>query len=295
MKILVFGKTGQVAQSLQNFATKDIQVEALSRDMSDLRAPDTCAAIIASSNADVVINAAAYTAVDQAEDEEGLATLINATAPEAMARAAALRNLPFLHISTDYVFDGTQQTTWKTSDVTAPLNAYGRSKLAGERAIQKIDGPSAILRTSWIFSSHGKNFVTTMLRLSESRKNVSIVCDQFGGPTPADAIANTLVNMAAQMVADISRIRQGEIYHYCGAPMTNWANFARETFRAAQREILVDDVATEEYPTKAQRPRRSYLCCKKLEEDFGISPPDWREYLATALTEIKNRPDWDKP
>ena len=198
MSILVFGATGQVACELQRQA----DVIALSRAEADLSDPQSCADAIERHQPTAVINAAAYTAVDKAEEEEALATVINGDAPAAMARAAATLKIPFVHISTDYVFDGTGQTPWSPQDATAPLGAYGRSKLAGEIGVAQAGGQAAIMRTSWVFSAHGANFVKTMLRLGADRDRLTIVADQFGGPTPAAAIAAAALNMAAQMQDD---------------------------------------------------------------------------------------------
>jgi len=194
MKILVFGKTGQVATCLQDQA----DVTALGRDQADLTHPDQCAAIIASTDAEIIINAAAYTAVDQAETDTDTAELVNHTAVAAMAKAAAARNIPFLHISTDYVFPGGGSEPWNTDAKTGPLGVYGATKLRGEQAIVAAGGPFAILRTSWVFSAHGNNFVKTMLRLGKDRDALTIVGDQIGGPTAAADIAATLLDMVTQ-------------------------------------------------------------------------------------------------
>ncbi|MDQ2095987.1 SDR family oxidoreductase, partial [Rhodalgimonas zhirmunskyi] len=184
-KLLIFGKTGQVARELRRLEGPDLTITALGREEADLSDPAACAAQIEQTDADAIINAAAWTAVDQAEEHEALATRINGAAPGAMARAAAKRALPFLHISTDYVFAGDGTAPHRPDDPPAPCNAYGRSKLAGEQAIRAAAGQAAILRTSWVFSAHGSNFVKTMLRLSETRDALSVVADQIGGPTPA--------------------------------------------------------------------------------------------------------------
>ena len=193
--ILVFGKTGQVATELQRQA----DVTALGRDQADLSDPQACAAVIADLKPSVVINAAAYTAVDKAEEEEAKAQTINAAAPGAMAGACVHLDIPFLHISTDYVFDGSGTKAWRETDPVSPQNAYGRTKLAGEQAIRAAGARHIILRTAWVFSAHGANFVKTMLRLSETRDALSVVEDQIGGPTPAADIAATLLTLADHM------------------------------------------------------------------------------------------------
>lgn len=283
MSILIFGKTGQVATELQRQA----KVTALGRDRADLSDPAACAAAILDARPAAVINAAAYTAVDRAEEDEALATTINGDAPGAMARACAGLGIPFLHISTDYVFDGSGDTAWSTDAPPAPLNAYGRSKLAGEQAVMAAGGPHAILRTSWVFSAHGANFVKTMLRLSETRDALSVVADQIGGPTPAADIAATLLNMADQMQQGTG----GGLYHYGGQPAVSWAGFAREIFAQAGRAVTVTDIPTADYPTPAPRPLNSRLDCSRLTRDFAIPAPDWRAGLAQVLADLAPAPE----
>ena len=283
MKILVFGKTGQVARELQALADANLHVEALSRAEADLLDPAACAACIAQTDADAVINAAAYTAVDQAETETDKAQIINADAPGAMAKAAAERGLPFLHISTDYVFDGTGQGARAPDDPTAPINIYGRTKLAGEDNVRAAGGPHVILRTSWVFSAHGANFVKTMLRLSESRDALTIVADQHGGPTPAAGIAATSVAMARGLLDG----KTGGTYHYSGAPATTWADFAREIFHIAKRPVTVTDIPSTDFPTPAKRPLNSRLDCATLLSEFGITPPDWKAGLTRVIAQLE--------
>ncbi|WP_170468387.1 dTDP-4-dehydrorhamnose reductase [Ruegeria arenilitoris] len=282
MKILVFGRNGQVATELQSQAAdRDIVVEALGRAEADLSNPEVCAQRVLSTDADVVINAAAYTAVDKAEDEKALAQCVNADAPGAMARAAAQRELPFLHISTDYVFDGSGFTARTTDDPTAPLGVYGRTKLDGERQVAEAGGWHAIVRTSWVFSAHGNNFVKSMLRLAETRDRLAIVADQAGGPTPAADIASALLTMAAK-----SPEAEGGIFHFSGSPDTSWADFAREVFLQSGLAITVEDIATSAYPTPAVRPKNSRLDCSRLEEIYGISRPNWKAGLAEVLAQL---------
>ena len=286
MKLLVFGKTGQVATELARLEGKVFgQADFLSRDRADLSDPVACAALVAETQADAVINAAAWTAVDNAEEHEAAAHVINADAPGAMAQAAAKRGLPFLHVSTDYVFDGTGQIPWKETNAVAPLNAYGRGKLAGENAVRATNGSHAILRTSWVFSAHGANFVKTMLRLSETRDALSIVGDQLGGPTPAADIAAALVGMAHAMVQG----QPGGTFHFAGQPDTSWAGFAREIFDQVGREVAVTEIPTSEFPTPAKRPLNSRLDCGALTTDFGISRPNWREGLRQVLDDLAGK------
>lgn len=279
MTILVFGKTGQVATELQRLG----DVLALGRDEADLSRPEECAAAIRRIGPKAVINAAAYTGVDKAEVEEGLATTINGAAPGAMAEAAAELGVPFLHISSDYVFNGTGDRPWMPEDVPGPLGAYGRSKLAGETAIHASDGQWAVLRTSWVFSAHGANFVKTMLRLGAARDNLRVVSDQIGGPTAASDIAAALLAMAGQMQADRTK---GGTYHFSGAPDVSWADFATEIFAQAGLAVEVTPIPASEYPTPAQRPANSQLDCTSLEQEFGIMRPEWKGSLGAVLADL---------
>ncbi|MCL3883979.1 dTDP-4-dehydrorhamnose reductase [Marivita sp. GX14005] len=276
--ILVFGKTGQVATELQ----RQGDVTALGRDRADLSDPQACAAIIAELKPAVVINAAAYTAVDKAEDEEAIARTINAESPGAMAGACAHLDIPFLHISTDYVFDGSGPRAWTETDPAQPQNAYGRTKLAGEEAIRGTGARHIILRTAWVFSAHGANFVKTMLRLSESRDALRVVEDQIGGPTPAADVAATLLTLAGA----VRNGADGGTYHYAGTPHTSWAGFAREIFAQAGRDVTVTGIPSAGYPTPAQRPLNSRLDCARLASDFGIGPADWTAGLAAVLKDL---------
>ncbi len=277
---LVFGRTGQVATELARLAP---EATFLGRDAADLADPAACAAAIRDRRPEAVINAAAYTAVDRAEEEEDLARLVNGAAPGAMARACADLGIPFVHVSTDYVFDGKGETPFAPGDPVAPLGAYGRTKLAGEEEVRGAGGAHAILRTSWVFSAHGGNFVKTMLRLSESRDALSIVDDQVGGPTPAADIAAACLGIAP--ILPVSRTLSGT-YHFSGAPDTSWACFARETFDRAGRDVAVTGIPTAEYPTPAARPLNSRLDCSATEAAFGIPRPDWRRGLDAVLVEL---------
>ena len=277
--ILVFGQSGQVATELKRILPDAV---FLSRQEADLANPAACAAAIAEHRPAAVINAAAYTAVDKAESDEETALNVNATAPAAMARAAAGLGIPFVHISTDYVFAGTGDKPFSPDDPTAPLGAYGRTKLAGEQLVARAGGPFAILRTSWVFSAHGGNFVKTMLRLAESRDSLTIVADQIGGPTSARAIALACKVMAEQL---INNPEKSGIYHFSGAPDTSWADFARAIFEMAGRAVTVTDIPTSDYLTPATRPLNSRLDCSAL-STFGLARPDWRADLADVLHEL---------
>ena len=280
MTTLIFGKTGQVATELSRQAPDAV---FLGRDQADLTDPAACADAIRKHAPTVVINAAAYTAVDRAEEEEDLAHQVNAIAPAAMAHACAELGIPLVHISTDYVFDGGGTDPRSVSDPVAPQNAYGRSKLAGEQAIAQAGGTFAILRTSWVFSAHGANFVKTMLRLSESRDALNIVDDQIGGPTAAADIAAACLTIADKLQADHAA---AGIYHFSGAPDASWKEFAEAIFDLAGRQVSVSGIATADYPTPATRPLNSRLNCHETETVFGIPRPDWRAGLETVLTDL---------
>jgi dTDP-4-dehydrorhamnose reductase len=283
MRLLVFGQTGQVAQELARRLPLGVKAEFLGRERADLADPSACAAEIAASDADVVINAAAWTAVDRAEAEEAAALVVNCDAPAAMARACAKKGLPFLHISTDYVFDGSGDQPFEPDHPQAPLGAYGRTKLAGERAIRAAGGVYMILRTSWVVSSHGSNFVKTMLRLGAERDSLNVVADQIGGPTPAADIAGALYVMASGLISG----KPGGVYHFAGAPDTSWAGFAREIMVRAGLGCSINDIPTSAYPTPARRPLNSRLDCSGLQAAFGIARPDWRAGLDKILQELR--------
>ncbi|WP_300019944.1 dTDP-4-dehydrorhamnose reductase [uncultured Roseobacter sp.] len=280
MKVLVFGKTGQVATELARFDG----VTCLGRADADLTDPGACEALIAETDADAVINAAAYTGVDKAEEERDTAMIVNAMAPTAMAAAATARDLPFVQISTDYVFEGGGTAPWQPDDPTGPLGVYGASKLGGERGVAGAGGRYAILRTSWVFSAHGNNFAKTMLRLGAERDALTIVADQIGGPTPARDIAAACMKMAQALKTDANT---SGTYHFSGAPDVSWADFAREIFTQAGLAVDVTDIPTADYPTPATRPLNSRLDCATTETAFGIARPDWRAGLAEVLTGLK--------
>lgn len=279
--LLVFGHSGQVAQELARLAP---EARFLARDEADLTDPDACATIIREGDWRAVVNAAAYTAVDRAESDHITARLVNAEAPAAMAAAASAIGLPFLQVSTDYVFDGSGQAPRTEQDPTDPLGVYGATKLAGEAGVAEAGGQWAVLRTSWVFSAHGSNFVKTMLRLGAERDRLGIVADQIGGPTAAGDIAAALLHMTRAMCNDPAA---GGLYHFAGAPDVSWADFARDIFARAGLTCEVADIATSDYPTPARRPMNSRLDCGRIERDFGIRRPDWRQGLAEVLAELE--------
>ena len=282
--ILVFGKTGQVARELQSH--KD--VIAIGRDQADLSIPRTCAKVIRHYEPRAVINAAAYTSVDKAESEESLATTINGEAPGAMASACADLGIPLVHISTDYVFDGSGATPWSVTDTPNPKNAYGRSKLKGEQAIKASGCVHAILRTSWVISAHGNNFVKTMRRLSETRNHISVVDDQIGGPTCAHDIAQTCLSIAEQLIQDPSK---SGVYHYSGKLNVSWCQFASAIFEQMESKTITSPIPATEYLTPAIRPLNSRLDCSHTQNTFGIARPFWRDGLEEILRDLEAEHD----
>ena len=287
MRVLVFGQTGQVARALVRRAeVMGISVTTLGRAEADLTDPAACAAVLTGriDQVDVVINAAAYTAVDKAEADVDAAFAVNGLTPTALAKVAAAAGKPFLHISTDYVFDGSGVAPWAVDAPAGPLGIYGASKLAGEQGVRAAGGIYAILRTSWVFSADGANFVKTMLRLGATRARLSVVDDQIGGPTPAAAIADTLLRMAQ----DLHQGRgQSGTYHFAGAPDVSWADFARAVFVQSCMAVDVTGIPTTDYPTPARRPANSRLDCATLAQVFGIDRPDWRQGLADVLADLR--------
>ena len=279
MSILVIGKTGQVAQELAKLP----DTVCIGRDEADLTVPEHCSSAIHAHVPRAVINAAAYTAVDKAEQEEALATLINADAPGVMARACASLDIPFVQISTDYVFAGDGTAPWRPDDPTGPLGAYGRSKLLGEQNVRAAGGVHAIMRTSWVVSAHGNNFVKTMLRLGAERNALNVVSDQIGGPTAARDIAAACHRMAEELV--VSPEKTGT-YHFAGAPDCSWADFARSIFDQANLDCVVTDIPSSAYPTSATRPLNSRIDCSSIKTAFGIERPDWRDSLTKILTDL---------
>jgi dTDP-4-dehydrorhamnose reductase len=278
--VLVFGKTGQVAQALAQAP----DTVCLDRTKADLSEPDSCARAIHLHRPSAVINAAAWTAVDAAETAEDRAFVINALAPAAMAQACADLGIPLVHLSTDYVFDGAGTVPFKPDHPCAPLGAYGRTKRAGEEAVIASGCSHAIVRTSWVFSAHGSNFVKTMLLLARTQREVSVVADQVGGPTLASAIAIACRDIARQLLVapDLSGC-----YHFAGTPDVSWADFARAIFREASSGCDVRGIPTSDFPTPARRPRNSRLDCTTLHASFGIPRPDWRADLAKVVDELK--------
>ena len=278
MRLLVFGKTGQVARALAEATTEaGIDARFLGRDEADLTDPAACARLIAEAEVDAVINAAAYTAVDAAETDRETAHLVNAATPGAMAKAAAEKGVPFLHISTDYVFDGAGTQAFREDDPTAPLGYYGQSKLDGEREVLAAGGKAVILRVAWVYDGTAKNFVTAMLNLGVTRDVLNVVDDQQGSPTPARAVADALIHIARAFEAG-----QGVpgLFHYAGSPAVARNDFAAAILAGTPNPPRIDPVPSSAFPTPAQRPANSVLDCTRIAEVYGLAQPDWRPDVA---------------
>jgi dTDP-4-dehydrorhamnose reductase len=280
VRVVVFGHTGQVARELSRQGVS----ACLDRSTADFSDPDAVRRAARAVEADAFVNAVAYTAVDRAETEEAVAQEVNATSVGALAEVAAERGVPLVHISTDYVFDGSGSRPWRPDDQVAPLGAYGRTKLEGEEAVRRAGGVHVILRTSWVFSAHGANFVKTMLRLGAERDALRIVADQVGGPTPARAIAEAALRIAEALRGDPGL---SGTYHFAGAPDTSWAGFARAIFAEAGMSVAVEEIPSAAYPTPAARPLNSRFDCSATETVFGIARPDWREGLRDVLRDLR--------
>ena len=291
MRVLVTGTQGQVVRALlERGAAGGVAIEALGRPDFDLLEPSRLVEAIGASSADVIVNAAAYTAVDKAESEPEIATAINGAAAGAIARAAALRGAPIIQLSTDYVFDGSLARPYREDDPLAPISAYGRSKLAGEVAVAAANPRHVILRTAWVHSPFGANFVKTMLRLGETRDTVRVVADQLGSPTSAFDIADAILAIARRLAAEPGEASLHGVFHLVGSGEANWADFAEAIFAEAQRfgraPVAVERIATADYPTPARRPANSRLDTSRLRAVYGVTPPDWRASLAPCVERL---------
>ncbi|MDH2357127.1 dTDP-4-dehydrorhamnose reductase [Bradyrhizobium sp. SSUT112] len=291
MRILLTGTGGQVGSALLPLLEGRGTLIAPSRADFDLSKPETLAARLDELKPDLIVNPAAYTAVDRAEDESDLAFLINAKGPAAIAQWAARAHAPLLHFSTDYVYDGSGTTAWREDSVTGPLSVYGASKLAGDQAIADANPPHIIFRTSWVYAANGANFLRTIARLARERKELRIVSDQIGAPTSASAIAGAVVKILTDGKSDVAGLlagRAGVVNLVC-AGETSWHGLAVaivEGLRSRGFELPVEHIAaitTAEFPTKAKRPQNSRLDLSRLKDLFGITMPDWRDALEREL------------
>lgn len=281
MRIVVTGSEGQVVRSLVERArqTPGVDVIPIGRPALDLLRPETIAEAVTAARPDIVVSAAAYTAVDQAEDEPDIAAAVNEIGAGKVAEAAALAGAPVIHLSTDYVFAGDADRPYREDDPTGPQSVYGRTKLAGERAVAAANPRHVIPRTAWVYSPFGKNFVKTMLRLAGERDVVRVVADQYGNPTSALDIADGILAVAPQILGNAPASRFG-IFHLAGTGAIHWAGFAAGIFEASAEfggpVARVEEISTSDYPTKARRPANSRLDTGRLFEVFGWRAPDWR-------------------
>jgi dTDP-4-dehydrorhamnose reductase len=290
-KVLQFGKTGQLAKELLRQAWDyDVAITALSRAEADLADPAACAAVVRASDADLVVIAAAYTAVDLAETERDAAFAVNAEGPAAIAAACAETGKALVNFSTDYVFDGTKPTAYLPGDATQPINAYGASKRAGEEAVLRACDAALILRVSWLFSSHGRNFVKTMLRLARGGVSPTVVDDQVGRPTAAADLAGFVLAQAPALAAAPAGSPMFGLHHFANAGETSWRGLAQAVFDAAlgDETRTVAPIATADWPTPAARPARGVLDTASLEAAFGVSPRPWPAALDDIMDELKD-------
>lgn len=287
--LFIFGRTGQVATALAERCEAQGRVyEQVGRDRADLADADSLRAAVAACPAGaVVVNAAAYTAVDQAESEPEMAFMVNRDAPGAMARTCAERNLPFIHLSTDYVFEGVGDRAYREDDAVDPQSVYGRSKLEGEQQVLAAGPGSAVFRTAWVYSPFGKNFVKTMMRLGAERDEMRVVDDQVGSPTSAHDIADGICAAADRLVKNP---HAAGLYHLTGSGEASWADLAETIFvdmdaRTGRRPAL-HRITTDQFPTPAKRPMNSRLDCSKFDAHFGYRSPHWRQSLSLVLDRL---------
>jgi dTDP-4-dehydrorhamnose reductase len=294
MRIAVTGSQGQIVRSLvERAAKRDAEIFTLARPSFDLADPSTILPAVESVAPDVIVNAAAYTAVDKAESEEALAQEINGVGAGSVAHAAKRLGIPIIQVSTDYVFDGTLDRPYREDDPTGPINAYGRSKLAGEQAVKLATPRHVILRTSWLYSPFGANFVRTMLRLAETRDKIGVVADQMGQPTCALDVADGVLAICDRLKAHPGEERLFGTFHMAAAGAASWADFAEaiftETARLGRRRAAVARITTEQYPTPTHRPLNSRLDTQKLAEIYGVALPRWRNSLAAVIARLLER------
>jgi len=295
MRIAVTGRRGQVATALiERAPIFGVTIVPVGRPHFDLAAPENADAIFAEISPDLVVSAAAYTSVDQAEREPDVAFAINATAAGFVGRAAARLRVPVIYLSTDYVFDGSQTTPWLETDAAHPIGFYGASKRAGEEATSAATDDATILRLSWVFAPFGANFLRTMLHIAETRDRVSVVSDQIGVPTSALDIADGIIAVARNLISNPQDQSLRGIYHMpASGPDTSWADYAQEIFEKLSayniRVPVLDRITTADYPTLARRPAYSRLSGEKLATNHGVVLPDWRTSLETVVDRLARR------
>ena len=293
MRILLTGRNGQIGWELERSLAPLGEVIATERGTLDLADPDAIRRVVREAKPEVIVNAGAYTAVDKAESEPELAMRVNGTAPGILAEEAKRLGALLVHYSTDYVFDGSGERPYAEDDVPNPINVYGRSKLAGERAIAATGARHVILRTSWVYSGRGSNFVLAMLRLGKEREALRIVADQIGSPT----WARTIAEVTARIIAPGLARRGGAgaaIYHLCAQGSTSWHGFAERIFAEALPDLIarapkLEAIPASAYPTEATRPLNSRLSTRLLQDEFGLALPSWEGALRLCLAELRRR------
>ncbi|MDR6605632.1 dTDP-4-dehydrorhamnose reductase [Pseudomonas synxantha] len=287
MKVLINGRHGQVSHELQRRLGAVGELIVLGRDQLDLAQPDQIRRQVQNVRPDLIINAAAHTAVDLAESEPQKAFAINAVAPGILAEEALALNIPLIHYSTDYVFDGMKAGPYTEDDAPNPLGVYGKSKLAGEQAIRDVQGKHLILRTSWVYSTHGRNFLLTMQRLLQEKPELRVVADQIGAPTWAGTIANSTLALIERWQAN--EVANWGTYHLTAQGETSWFGFAQAIGEALRQQgkpcADLLPIPSSDYPTPAARPLNSRLDCNRLQRDWGVSQPDWQTALRECLAE----------
>ncbi len=293
MRILVTGKNGQLGKSIHKLVANTEQTDDfvfVGREELDLNSESNISHYFDSGNKfDIIINCAAYTAVDKAEEEQDQANQVNHLAVKQLVQIAKNQQAKLIHISTDYVFDGENNKPYTETDATNPINIYGKTKLAGEKVLKKIMPTDAIIiRTSWVYSEYGNNFVKTMLRLGKQRNELTVVNDQIGSPTYATDLANAILKILNN--EDFKTKGQStEIYHYSNEGEISWCEFAKEIFKIAKIDCKVNPIATEQYPTPAKRPKNTLMNKDKIAKTFSVNIPDWKESLNTCITILKEQ------
>ncbi len=292
MRIAVTGRGGQLASAMleKAAAMPDVKLMAFVRTAVDLGHPESILPAVRSVNPDIIVNAAAYTAVDLAESEADVAMAVNGAGAGAIAAAARVLGIPVVQISTDYVFDGTSPVPYRETDAVNPVSAYGRSKLEGERAVAGANPDHAILRTAWIYAAEGKNFLGTMMRLAETRPEIGVVADQYGTPGYAPDLASAVLSVCRNLLANRQRDDMRGIFHMAGAGEATWADFAQAIFAGSAARggpsAAVKRITTADYPTPARRPANSRLDCSKLLAIHGIALPEWHGSLGLCLDRV---------
>ena len=298
MRILVTGKNGQLGQSInkivntgngKNNYQQDNEFIFVGREELDLSKKESIASYFDNNNFDVIINCGAYTAVDKAEEEQELANQVNHLAVKQLAGIAKEQKARLIHISTDYVFNGESDKPYIETSETNPINVYGKSKLAGEKALQAVMPMNAvIIRTSWVYSEYGNNFVKTMLRLGKERDELNVVSDQIGSPTYATDLAGAILEIIKNKEFR-EEDQATQIYHYSNEGEISWHDFAKEIFKIAKTNCKVNPITTQQYPTPAKRPKNTLMNKNKIIEKFGVKNANWKEPLNTCITTLKEQ------